>query len=343
MGISNNEAEFQDHQQNNIAFESAQDITNDLALKIQALKATRHRNAVKKNYLYQRAAMRVKHELLQSNNHYAHTNRQPPKAPIKLSKYSKPDNLLQQNIFPFHRSKHNIGQEKSVKLHHYDDNAPMVASAHDFKTLYTPKTVKYMWTANDLDYDVAMALKSDLQSYLDLTNQQRTQYMQTIMEVRFVEQSDTQNEACDHELIGQNGVFASHDIPAMSVVGVYAGIFLKDADDMLTLAKKIPLEYFQDYLFRIPIKEKFPKVSAYQNGNRLSLVNAASNYKADKEITFNEICQRANLMLLTVKTGECTIPHIADNDETPDILFFVAGRDIPKGEQLLYDYGDVYW
>lgn len=297
------------------------------------------------NYLYQIASQNIHDKLVTMNSFYEHSKKRPPKKPIMHGgmhhnkfHFNKIDYLN-----PPKRDKNLYGKEQSVLNHQYNDYLPMALSVDDFKSLYIPKTVKYIWSSCLLDHDVGMALKADLQSFLGLTDIERVEYMDNMTTIRNVVDTDIQDDACDKELLGHRGIFAAQDIPAMSIIGIYSGIFIKDAEDMIRLMQKMPLEYFQDYLFRIPTIETFPKISGYQYGNRLSIINAASNYKNGEEETSHEICRRANLMLITAKTGECPIPKIADNDDTPDMLFFVAGRDIPKGKQLLYDYGNVYW
>jgi hypothetical protein len=129
----------------------------------------------------------------------------------------------------------------------------------------------------------------------------------------------------------------------MSIIGVYTGVFIQDPADMITLMQKMPMEHFKDYLFRIPMQDNFPKITGYQYGNRLSLINAASNYQDGDDITFDQIRRRANIMLVLAKSNECPNEQIAENENCPDVLFFIAGRDIPQGTQLFYDYGNVYW
>ncbi len=297
----------------------------------------------KKNpYIHHIASKHLKNKLVTMNTFYEKSNKRPPKKKIMLCNFAQ-----KQTVFSPSNNRQTAkkcyGTEQSVRTHHYNDDLPMALSVHDFKSLYVPQTIRYIWSNNHLEYNAAMTLKGDLQKFLQLTDAQRVAYMADITYIKNVTDSDINNDSCDKELLGHRGVFAKKDIPALSIIGIYTGIFIKDEADMITLMQKMPLEYFQDYLFRIPLENMYPKICGYQYGNRLSLINAASNYQNGDEKTFYEICKRANLMLITAKTDECPITHIADNQETPDMLFFIAGRNIPQGTQLLYDYGNVYW
>jgi hypothetical protein len=293
-------------------------------------------------YIHHIASRHLSNQLVTINDFYEKSNKRPPKKKIIVPNFAQKQTVFS-HFNNLQTAKKCYGTEQSVRTHHYNDDLPMALSVHDFKALYLPKTVHYIWSNNDLEYNAAMTLKGDLQKFLQLTDTQRAAYMADITDIKNVTDSDINNDSCDAELLGHRGVFAKKDIPEMSIIGVYTGIFIKDKQDMITLMQKMPLEYFQDYLFRIPLHNTYPKICGYQYGNRLSLINAASNYQNGDEETFNEIYKRANLMLITVKTGECPIAKIADNDETPDMLFFIAGRNIPQGTQLLYDYGNVYW
>lgn len=301
---------------------------------------------VNPHYVYTKASGRLKDSLLNQNNIYQRKNKRvPPKKNNVNTLINKKKATFNQKPQPESvvRTKESCGKEESVKIHEYNDYLPMAISVKDFKELYTPKTIAYMWTANNLEYETAVTLKRNLNDYLALTNVQRAEYMASITNVRHVTENDLKNDACDPQLLGHRGVFAEKDIPEMSIIGVYTGIFITDALEMMTLCEKMPLKYFQDYLFRIPLKDKFPKITGYQYGNRLSLVNAASNYAGNDEAIFEQLRKRGNLMLVVCKTNECPIPKIANNENCPDVLFFIAGRTIPKGTQLLYDYGNVYW
>lgn len=301
-----------------------------------------HSFHTKNPYLYHIASRNLRNKLVTMNAFYEKSNKRPPHKKIIFSHFGQ-----KQTVFsPLNNqqtAKKSYGTEQSVRTHYYNDNAPMALCVHDFKSLYVPKSVHYIWSNNHLEYNDAMTLKSDLQNFLHLTDIQRATYMEDITYIKNVTNTDIDNDACDKELLGHRGVFAKKDIPALSIIGIYTGVFIKDEADMITLMQKMPLEHFQDYLFRVPLHTSYPKICGYQYGNRLSLINAASNYQNGDEATFHEICKRANLMLITAKTGECPIAHIANNEETPDMLFFIAGRTIPQGTQLLYDYGNVYW
>lgn len=302
--------------------------------------------ARQKRYWHRRSSFVPNSILLTQSKKYEYHNRRPPKKPIDLGMIhgmkKKPAKLYL--VTPEDQQEKKIaGTESSVTKHCYNDLSPVIKSADNFESLYVPKTVQYIWSANNLDYSVAMKLKADIQKYLDLSLEDQAEHMSRLMSVKFITEEDTLNNACDKELIGQRGVFAKQDIPAMTVLGIYSGIFIRDQAEMVKLARKISLDDLQDYLFRIPIVDKFPKITAFQHGNRLSIVNAASNYQSSDEIIYQEILRRANIMLLTAKTAECSVKEIAEDPECPDTLLFISGRNIPKGEQLLYDYGNVYW
>jgi hypothetical protein len=299
---------------------------------------------VNPHYIYVRASARSKHYLLNKNIACQEKNRKPPLKPFNINTLMNNNKAtFNQKSEPAVRTKELYGKEESVKIHTFNDYLPMAISVKDFTELYVPKTIQYMWTGNNLDYDNAMTLKQNLNTYLSLSTVEQAIYMSSITDIRHVTEDDLKNDACDIELLGHRGVFAKKDIPEMSIIGVYTGIFIADAIDMMKLSEKMSLTHLQDYLFRIPLTDKFPKITGYQYGNRLSLINAASNYKSDDQTTFDQLCRRSNIMLVAAKSNECPIPKIANNENCPDVLFFIAGCHIPAGTQLLYDYGNVYW
>lgn len=348
--------------QKNLSLESDTTQDNDLlkqtvyameTLMKQEFHAPKAPITVNPLYRYARSSFRNKIVLIHTPYNYEAKNRKPPKASVNINTVIAPPLKLpllkndpqapatEQRLVT--RDKDIRGQEESVKNHTYNDLLPMALSVKDFKELYTPKSIQYMWSANDLEYNVAMTLKEKINHYLSLSITEQALYMSSITDVRQVTLEDCHDDACDPELVGHRGLFAKKDIPEMSVIGVYTGIFIADVIDIMILSEKMPSKHLQDYLFRVPLKDKYPKITGYQYGNRLSLINAASNYKGDDETIFNQLCRRSNIMLVSGKSNECPISKIAHNENCPDVLFFIAGRDIPVGSQLLYDYGNLYW
>jgi hypothetical protein len=297
----------------------------------------------KKN-IYRYASLRNNYSLINQNTCYERINKRPPPKRINVPNLKLCNNVLKENIFLSPRNKESYGKEESVNQHVYDDNAHFCISVDTLQPLYIPKTVKYIWTTDKIEFSEGVQLKADLQTYLQYSDFERVKLINELTDIRFVTQADIENDACDKELIGHKGVFASKSIPRLTIIGIYGGILLRDDYDLLTLAKRTPVKLYQDYLFRISINRPYPKVSAFQHGNRISLINSASNYKENDGVaTSVKLHQRKNIMLVTAKTNECNISSIMDNDEIPDILFLTACRDIKKGEQLLYDYGNTYW
>jgi hypothetical protein len=301
-----------------------------------------------------RAFLHMHHFLIKNNAYYDRYNKIPPKNISELFGQSALENILnsqketlytfKKKVFAFRKNKEIYGKEFSVDSHTYDDFAPLCISVDTLKALYIPKTVKYIWPDRKLQLSEGLKIKSDVQNYLQLSDAERIKNMHQFIHVRNVTEQDTENNACDIEVVNQKGVFAAQDIPKFTIIGIYSGILLKDQYDMLKLATTLPHNYFQDYLFCISIDKLFPKISAFQYGNSMSLVNSASNYKDSEErIIAEKIFKRNNIIITAVKTNECSIPEIFYNDNMADMLFFIASRDIPKGEQLLYDYGRKYW
>lgn len=322
-------------------------ISDDMSMTVDDA-FSKHIHEMHHPYLHEIASRCMRSNMLTSAMQYHKINAHPPKKPVIYyveKKRSKLENIKIDSLNT-QRTKNipEAGKEVSVFHHAFDDYGPMMIDVNDFsKSLYIPKTIQYMWSANNLEPNLALKLKADLQKHLDLSDKQRGNLLEDMMTIKTITKEDTLEYKCDWALIGQRGVFASKDISALTVLGVYTGIFLKDEHDMLTLNQKIPLVHFQDYLFRVPLEKTFPKITAFQHGNRLSLINAASNYQGSDKKVYDQIRKRANIMLVAAKTLECSVLQIAQDENCPDVMFFVAGRHIPKGEQLFYDYGSDYW
>jgi hypothetical protein len=236
------------------------------------------------------------------------------------------------------------GTESSVLSHIYNDCSPIACSPYNVKQpVYEAKNIINMWVPNPIDYDSAMILKKNLGLFLRLSPTERANYMECVTDIRYITPDDCINNACDNELTGHRGLFAKHDLPAFCIIGVYSGVFLKDESDFKTLCKTFNPRDISDYLFRVSEEHEWPKISAYQTGNRLTLANAATNYKNGLDAGLDQVFIRRNLITTYAKSLECPFTDIKNNPECPDMVFLITCRPVRAGEQLLYDYGPVYW
>ena len=236
------------------------------------------------------------------------------------------------------------GKEKSVTCHEYDDFAPIFRNPLDItQSLYEPHNIEHMWVPYDIPREAAMRLKKHLNYIVQLGIKERAAYMDQITEVRHVYEKDTENNACDTALIGHKGLFTKRFTPAFTVIGVYSGAFLRNDIDFAALSEHYDPADMSDYLFRIAEDYKWPKISAFKLGNRLTIANAATNYENGLEEGMNDVEHRRTIIPVYGKSGECPFPDIHNKTECPDVLFLVTCRDMPPQTQCLYDYGPIYW
>lgn len=236
------------------------------------------------------------------------------------------------------------GQEKSVLEHEFDDCAPIYRDPYDIsKISYTPRHIEYMWLPMNAKRESAMLLKQQIGHFLKLNAHERVAYMNHTTDIRKVTTEDCRGGKCDKELVGHRGLFAAKDLKPLTILGIYSGVFLQSEQDMRALEKKIDSFSISDYLFRVAEEYEWPKISAFQYGNRLTMVNAATNYAGGISKGLEEVNKRLSVMLAFGKSKECPFPEIGQNDTHPDILFFITCKDVAKGDQLMIDYGPVYW
>ncbi len=236
------------------------------------------------------------------------------------------------------------GAETSHFSHIYDDRAPLCASPLDPSVpAYIPATVENIWCALQLTAPVAAKIKADMSEFLHMTPDQRFDYFQTYSVVRRVTEQDCEHDQCDPGLIGQKGLFITKDLPAFTVLGVYAGVFLRNQKELDYLSALHGKKNISDYMFRICQVRLWPKLSAFRHGSRLSTVNSASDYCDGLHAGLQTVVKRMNAAVFYARTSECPFPEIRASSESPDLVFFVTCRDVKKGEQALTDYGPVYW
>lgn len=236
------------------------------------------------------------------------------------------------------------GMEKSVEKHEYDDMAPIFRDPLDIsKSLWQPKNIEHMWVPYDIPMDAAMRLKKNLNNIVKLSAKERAIYMDRLTEVRITTEKDTENNACDAALIGHKGLFTRRFVPAFTVVGVYSGAFLRNDIDFAALGEEFDPADMSDYLFRVAEDYKWPKISAFKLGNRLTIANAATNYEKGLEEGMNDVEHRRTIIPVYGKSTDCPFQEISSKSECPDVLFLVTCRDMAPQSQCLYDYGPIYW
>lgn len=232
----------------------------------------------------------------------------------------------------------------AMKCHVWDDCHALLAHTDSpFKPVFEPNTIidcKGIKAIKEYPY-VKNHFLREINNHLKLSPQERAEYLEHFSEVRPITAEDCQNANLSTVLIGQTGVFARIDLPKYFFVGFYSGFYFSD----LTTA----YQYFDSVGYGVDVylfgheNQRSPLVSAYRSGNRVSLINSATDYTGTAEQIAHQLFFVQNTLPLDLKTDNNPENDIRSNPNIYDISGYVTIRNVRAGEQLLVDYGYDYW
>jgi hypothetical protein len=171
-------------------------------------------------------------------------------------------------------------------------------------------------------------IKKQLLPWFLYTSSQRSYILDKMMYVEELTPANSSNLA----LFGQKGVFSRYDIPAFTVLGPYAGRLIKDSALVDRELRLFPDYQLQRYLFSCSKEGGFPYISGFGSGNIITLINdcrpASQNMPVESNLSWFEM---QNCCSIIIKT------------QTLSGVFYVSTKSIPKGSEILVDYGDGFW
>ncbi len=112
--------------------------------------------------------------------------------------------------------------------------------------------------------------------------------------------------------------FAKRKIKQFEVLGPYAGVLREGEKDFKQGMRKIGKRNFSAYLFGTISEHR--AIDAFGSGNTLSLVNTGQLGKGER-----------------IEDNNTSAVQIGKS-----LIFYVANRDIDKGEEFFVDYGPIY-
>jgi hypothetical protein len=177
--------------------------------------------------------------------------------------------------------------------------------------------------------------------HLKLSPTQRAEMLDSFSVVRLITEQDCQQANLSPILIGQQGVFARVDLPKYFFLGFYSGFYFADPAGAYSYFNSIG-DGIDIYLFGHKDQER-PVVSAYRGGNRISLINSATDYKGDPQEIAHQLFYIQNTLPLDFKTDNNPDLQIRNSENMFDISGYVTIRNVQAGEQLFVDYGYEYW
>jgi hypothetical protein len=235
----------------------------------------------------------------------------------------------------------------SMELHQWNDAYALLADQDNpFIPVFIPNKIINCKGIKTIDDDTVLKndfLKS-VNHHLTLSPKERAEYLESYSIVRKITEKDCKHANLSKILVGQNGVFARVDLPKYSFLGFYSGFYFASKEEAEAYFKKndfcgIGIEI---YLFA-HANQEFPLVSAYRSGNRISLINSATDYNGTAHDIAHQLFYTQNTASVSFKTDNNPVIDIRDSDTMYDINGYVAIKDIQAGEQLFVDYGYDYW
>jgi hypothetical protein len=184
-------------------------------------------------------------------------------------------------------------------------------------------------------------LLSDLNYVANLTDNQRGQYLESLILAKNITAEDCKRHALSKILIGQKGIFAVKDIPAFTVLGYYSGLYFTEKERYKRYKKETG-EAGVTYAFSLPDVD-MPRISGFMYGNDLTCINAGTTYIGSIKKIAREIFENCSVSTVYAKSLEYPDKSFVADDEKYDLVSYVTNRLIKKGEQLLINYGRDYW
>lgn len=232
----------------------------------------------------------------------------------------------------------------ALQAHRTNNHAPIcVDPKNPEKALYTPQTIiKVRNTGNIInDSKIGKHVLEQLNYVANLSDQERGDYVDSMMRQEIITKKYCKKTKFPEVLIGQKGIFAVQDIPAYTVLGYYSGLYFTDLQDAQTYARESGAGYSL-YVFGFPNTD-VPRVSGYQYGNDLTLVNASTNYTGTAYNIARQLYFDNSVTPLYTKSLEYPDKAYVEDPDKYDLVAYVTKQDIKAGDQILTDYGIKYW
>ena len=204
---------------------------------------------------------------------------------------------------------------------------PITLQPIDINTDVQPTILNYKGLSN-LDNDKKIRIERQIQkfimSHLIVIEHQRT----------YLKPSLLTYDNCDNPALqGQYGIFACQDIPALSFLGFYSGLYIT-SDDILDY---VFMQYNDLHIARYGQRcqqEGYPVICGHYGGNYMSVINDWRPFKwyEYEENYLEEVKQEHH-------NSETIIVQVDDIF----LIAYIAKKDIPAGVELITDYGQGYW
>jgi hypothetical protein len=232
-----------------------------------------------------------------------------------------------------------------IDQHSFSDHNPTHGWVLDpTRPAFSPCGVRYIYTDHvDLTPDEVAHIKAQMNAFLLMDAAATDRFFAKFSEVRRITPADCAHEQCDEALVGQWGVFATVDVPALFVLGTYSGIYIEQPSHLTLLLQRYDIDAIVPYMFTLNAKGEFPRISAFAHGNRISLVNAATNYGGGWDEGQRLRALRQNTQGIYAKTVNNPNEVILGDPDRVDAIFYMTRRPVPAGTQFLTDYGAPYW
>lgn len=275
-------------------------------------------------------------------NYYSKLNHETQKLMSSLTKLD--DQSLQATLLDIYRVINHQIHLTAVSLHTHNDRLPIFANPRNpEQAVFIPDKVV---DAKGLKIfkeqpKVKEQLLNQVNAFLALSPQEQYEWLDSYSHVRIITHQDCLQDMLPLEMVGQNGVFASQNIPAHSMIGFYTGLYLQNTQEATFISSKNP-HGFKAYVFSLPGQE-YPVTSGYQYGNRVTVINSATNYTGNASEIGHVLYQNLNMVPVCFKTNNNPDPQIRDNPDLFDINGYVSIREIKIDEQFYVDYGYEYW
>jgi hypothetical protein len=232
----------------------------------------------------------------------------------------------------------------SMELHQWNDSYALLAKPDSpFTPVFVPSKI--------IDCQGIKAIKENpiiknhfltsVNHHLKLSSVERVDFFETYSVVRTITEYDCQNAHLSHTLIGQQGVFARIDLPQYFFLGFYSGYYFANPTEANAYFDKMG-SGIDVYLFGHKNQER-PIVSAYRGGNRISLINSATDYSGTAKDIAYQLFYVQNTLPLDFKTLNNPDDEIRNSVDMFDMSGYVTIKPVKAGTQLLVDYGYDYW
>ncbi len=235
----------------------------------------------------------------------------------------------------------------SMELNQWNDEYALLAHQDNpFIPVFNPHKIIRCKGIKTIDDDTVLKnnFLKEVNKHLQLSPKERAEYLESYSVVRKITEKDCMNANLPTILVGQNGVFARIDLPKYFFLGFYSGFYFATKEEAQA--------YFDThnfcgmgigiYLFA-HANQEFPLVSAYRSGNRISLINSASDYSGTAHDIAHQLFSTQNTASVSFKTDNNPVTHIRESADIYDINGYIIVKDVLAGEQLFVDYGYDYW